>query len=293
MTIGIVVFCKRRAQRARDMAGFRIDRFRFTAVSLAGACIDERHAAQQPHVVKVEHGTTGRLLSAKRTALCAWRVCRQRRAPGLEPTVEYRPRAVAKVAEQKPQPRRHRAAAVVVDDNLCLGAQAGIWHRFLELGGRGQRMATSSSLFSRDVLEVHEHRARDMAANVLVATVPTLQVPAKAEPRYVVVVDVLVQPARVDQRTETLHLGMDHPRVVTEMHRVGPHRLDLDERALPVTAVGVLSRPLGEISLLHVAIDVGRVRRVTDHHRNPVGRVNEYALWPTVWPGVSTTRTPS
>src|SRR2546430_949173 len=156
MTIGIEVFCKRRAQRARDMAGFRIDRLRFTAVSLAGACIDERHAAQQPHVVEVEHGTTGRWLSAKRTALCAWRVCRQRSAPGLEPTVEYRPRAVAKVAEQKPQPRRHRAAAVVVDDNLCLGAQADVAHRFLELDRSEEHtseLQSQSNLVCRLLLE--------------------------------------------------------------------------------------------------------------------------------------------
>src|SRR6266480_3800021 len=98
-TISLEVFCKRRAQRARDVAGFRIDRLRFPAVSLAGTRVDERHAAQHSHVLEVEHTVTGRWFSAKRTVLRARRICRQRSPPSLEPAVEDRPRGVAKVAE--------------------------------------------------------------------------------------------------------------------------------------------------------------------------------------------------
>src|SRR6266446_869656 len=68
---------------------------------------------------------------------------------------------------------------------------------------------------------------------------------------------------RISRRGSTarafLHLGMDHARVVAEMHRVRAHRVDLHQRALPVTAVRVLSGPLAEIGLLDVAVDLRRV----------------------------------
>ena len=162
------------------MTGLGVDRLGLAAVSLAGSRVDQRHAAKPAHLLEVNRPTAVWHLSAKGTALDTRRVGRKRSSPRPEPSVEHGLGAMAKVAEKEPQPRRHGATHVVVSDNFCVGAHAGPAHRFLELIRRRQRVPPTSP-GSRYVLEVDEHGSREMAARVLVATVPALQVPAKVD----------------------------------------------------------------------------------------------------------------
>src|SRR5207237_2037274 len=66
--------------------------------------------------------------------------------------------------------------------------------------------------------------------------------------------------------------------VMAEVDLVGPHRVYLPQRAGPVATVGILTRPLAEVGLVRLSIDVGGVSRVSDHHRRAVVDVDEDAL---------------
>src|SRR5260370_40875018 len=46
----------------------------------------------------------------------------------------------------------------------------------------------------------------------------------------------------------------------------------------PIARVRVLAGPVGEVGPVRLAVDVGGVRRVADHHRRAAIRVDEYAL---------------
>src|SRR5207253_3270707 len=133
-------------------------------------------------------------------------------------------------------------------------------HRALELRTGRQRMPTSA-LFPGHVFKVDELRARDVSAAVLIPAAAPGEVPAEVDHANVPLIDVLAEPGSVDERTER-QLDSYHPRVVAEVNGVRVHRMDLGQRSLPRDTIGVLAGPVAEVRLLHLAIDLRRVRRV-------------------------------
>src|SRR6266446_6051905 len=101
--LGIQVLGKRRAERARNVACFGIDRLGFAAISLTGPRVDEGHATQPADLVEIKRAIAVWRLGAKRTALDAGRICRQRSSPRSEPAVEHGLGAMPEVAQEKPQ----------------------------------------------------------------------------------------------------------------------------------------------------------------------------------------------
>ena len=108
---------------------------------------------------------------------------------------------MAEVAEQEPQPGRHRAAGVVVSHHVRGLVHTRLPHGTLELFRCGQWVA-ARSLFARDVLQGDEHGAWYVAVQVFIATDPPLEIPAEVDHADIRVPEMFVQPGCVDERTE-------------------------------------------------------------------------------------------
>ena len=131
----------RSAARARDVAGLGVDRLLLAAIALAGARVDQRHA-----------GELARRLRSRGSANDPARSRGNRRArhvappsPAARPTPARPPSStacalVAEAAQQEPQPRRDRAAHIVVDDDLRVALDARRSHLALELLAGRQRV---------------------------------------------------------------------------------------------------------------------------------------------------------
>src|SRR5438105_8006114 len=190
---------------------------------------------------------------------------------------------MAEVAEEEPESGGRRAAAVVVNDNLGVVVHASQSQLTFKLVGRRKRVA-ASAILACDLLQVEENRARYVAVDELLPAAAPLQIPAKVDHPDIAMVDVFAQPVGLDQRSESHHEPITSPsrveyaRVVTEVHGAGPHLVDFLQRPCPVAPVRVLAGPIREVGLFRVAIYLGRVRRVPDHHRRATIRVDEDAL---------------
>ena len=91
-------------------------------------------------------------------------------------------------------------AVIVIDDDPGTRPDPGLPHLGLELGRSGERMPPRPC--SGHGVEVDEDRSWKMTTQVLVMAVAVLQVPAEVDDSDVPVVDVIVQPAGGDERSE-------------------------------------------------------------------------------------------
>ena len=104
----------------------------------------------------------------------------ERTSPGLESPIEDRLRAMSEVAEQKPEPGRDRASGIVIRDHLRRGADTGPAHRGLELPSAREGVPTST-LGAGDRIEVGEHRAGNVPAQIFLPTVAPGEIPAEVD----------------------------------------------------------------------------------------------------------------
>jgi hypothetical protein len=59
--------------------------------------------------------------------------------------------------------------------------------------------------FAADSVQIDEHRAWDVTAEVSIATLPAGQIPAEIDDPKIPVRAVIAQPFRADERTEVAH----------------------------------------------------------------------------------------
>src|SRR5207253_7060505 len=189
------------AARAGDVAGFGIYRLLLSPVARAEARIDHRHLPQPNHVLEVENLRRVRWPRCEIARRDARLGLLERTVPGLDASVEHGLIGVTEPAEQKPQPCRHRTTGVVINDDPRTIVDARAPHGGLELRQLREGMAAVS--LAGHVIELDEHRSRDVAGRVLVTTLAVRQqVPAEIDHAEIVVAKMFGQPLRADERSE-------------------------------------------------------------------------------------------
>src|SRR6185369_11053065 len=88
--------------------------------------------------------------------------------PARHATVEHRHPLVSEVAQQPPQPRRGRAIAEVIGDDVRARTDAGARHRRGEVRGSGQRMApgTLPAGCGKLAVDIEEDRAGNVRLSI-------------------------------------------------------------------------------------------------------------------------------
>ena len=169
-------------ERARDVTGDRVDRLGFAAVALRCPHVDElTDSGPCRGVVRVEGGDRslphGDVPSIGRDV-----VGRDGSGPRVHPAVEHPHGLDARPAQRPPRPCRWEQVAGVDDHDVVALVDAGATERRLEVGRVGEWVAALGARRSGEVgMEVHEHRAGDVAGVVGGAVGPTGQRPAHVE----------------------------------------------------------------------------------------------------------------
>ncbi len=176
-----------RAAGARDVPRDRVDRLGLAAEALGRAGVQQNAVGGRPRgAVGVEdrHAAAGQLDVARRSGTTSpVSSSPPARTQAARPPSRMRTSAHAAPAQQPPGTRRRGAAGVVVDHDAVAVAQPPAARRALQLAQPWQGMTT---LLGRVVpgelgLEVDEHRARQVAREVLVASGRSAELPADVE----------------------------------------------------------------------------------------------------------------
>src|SRR6185437_16942337 len=125
---------RRGAERAGNVAGYRVDVLALAPVALARAGVEQQAGAgggrraggvEEAELTGAGGEAAGR---SDRPFLAGGRDRVAARGPGPEPAVEHADRRVAEVAQQPPGPGRGGGVGVVVDDHGPAVAHAGPLH---------------------------------------------------------------------------------------------------------------------------------------------------------------------
>src|ERR1700694_2445571 len=282
-----------RAQGAGYVTCLRVDGFGFAPVPLPRPRVENRHVANCANCFEIDDPSRVRCACLQLARPDISHFGLERFTPRLQAAVEHRLGGVAEVTEQEPEPCRHRSARVVVHDDGRRGADARLAHLALELRRGGQRMPACSVL-ALDRLEVDEDGARDMAPFVLLASVAALQVPAEVDHADVGVVDVFAKPAGLHQRSEPLCHHVSTTRVSWQKCTV----CGCDSCSFFSDRVHWWRSACwpghDDRSALSASREIAAVAAASPIiTATPPSASTNTLWWPTVCPGVATTRTPS